>query len=197
MRGQLLSFTSYDKWRCISTLSSLADRILQLENDYMLSPSDDIYKLLLESEFDNLSTINAEEMLIKSRHMYYEYGYKPSRLLAHQLRQSSASRLISEIHTSSGLTCDPQEINDAVHNLYASLYFTEQEPTSDDLCKFLGNLPIPKVAVDVAEILDSPITLEEVTDAIAAMQSGKSPGPDGYPIEFFKRFSRTLASLDY
>lgn len=48
------------------------------------------------------------------------------------------------------------------------------------------------MARDIAEILDSPITLEEVTEAFTVMQSGKSPGPDGYPVEFFKRFSEKL-----
>lgn len=31
--------------------------------------------------------------------------------------------------------------------------------------------------------------------SISAMQSGKTPGPDGYPIEFYKNFSPKLAPL--
>lgn len=75
-------------------------------------------------------------MVLKSRHTYSEFGDKPSRLLAHQLRKSAASRIISEINTSSGLTVDPQEINNTFKNFYVSLTTSEQQPTSDDLFNF-------------------------------------------------------------
>lgn len=64
----------------------------------------------------DLSSINAEEIILKSRHTYYEHGDKLSHLLAHQLRQSAASQVISEINTSGGLTRDPEEINNAFRN---------------------------------------------------------------------------------
>lgn len=87
-------------------------RIQNLENQYTHAPSPALYKekLLLKREFENLSTSNAEEMVKKSRHTYYEFGDKSSHLLAHQLRKSAASWIISEINTSSGLTMDPKEI---------------------------------------------------------------------------------------
>lgn len=39
------------------------------------------------------------------------------------------------------------------------------------------------------------ISVEEITGVIGKMQSCKSTGPDGYPSEFFKTFSVTLAPL--
>ena len=35
----------------------------------------------------------------------------------------------------------------------------------------------------------------EKASAIGSMQRGKSPGPDGYPTDFYKKFSRQLSSL--
>lgn len=37
--------------------------------------------------------------------------------------------------------------------------------------------------------LEGIITLSEIDSAILKMKPGKAPGPDGYPIEFFKRFA--------
>ncbi|KAF7647189.1 hypothetical protein LDENG_00176120, partial [Lucifuga dentata] len=41
--------------------------------------------------------------------------------------------------------------------------------------------------------LEKPISQEEIALAISSMQSGKSPGPDGFPVEFFKKFSSVLS----
>ncbi len=43
--------------------------------------------------------------------------------------------------------------------------------------------------------LDGPITLEEITKSINSLQSKKSPGPDGSPSEFYKKFHVKLAPL--
>ena len=40
--------------------------------------------------------------------------------------------------------------------------------------------------------LDSPLSTVEITHTIKAMQSGKAPGPDGFPVEFYKVFAVKL-----
>lgn len=61
--------------------------------------------------------------------------------------------------------------------------------------KFLQNLSNPVVDTNTARQLDSPLSLEEVSNAIKAMQSNKAPGPDGFPIEFYKTFIGKMAPL--
>lgn len=41
-------------------------------------------------------------------------------------------------------------------------------------------------------MLDSALTVEDLCEAISSMSSGKAPGPDGIPIEFYKRFKEKL-----
>lgn len=43
--------------------------------------------------------------------------------------------------------------------------------------------------------LDAALTISEIKEAIHSMNSGKSPGPDGYPVEFYKKLSDQLAPL--
>uniref|UniRef100_A0A3B4VI77 Reverse transcriptase domain-containing protein n=1 Tax=Seriola dumerili TaxID=41447 RepID=A0A3B4VI77_SERDU len=63
------------------------------------------------------------------------------------------------------------------------------------MLNFLDNLATPSINPDRRKDLDKPITLNEVISSISAMQSGKAPGPDSYPVEFYKRFSSKLAPL--
>lgn len=42
-------------------------------------------------------------------------------------------------------------------------------------------------------MIDDPIKIEEIIQAISFMQSGKAPSPDGFPAEVYKLFSSKLA----
>uniref|UniRef100_A0A8C9X2A1 Reverse transcriptase domain-containing protein n=1 Tax=Sander lucioperca TaxID=283035 RepID=A0A8C9X2A1_SANLU len=43
--------------------------------------------------------------------------------------------------------------------------------------------------------LDAPITNVEISQAISSMQSGRAPGPDGFPVEFYRLFSHKLVPI--
>ena len=64
----------------------LSQAILRLDEQYALSPDPKLYKerLCLQVEYDLLSTSKEERLLLKSRHKFYEYGEKASKLLASQ-----------------------------------------------------------------------------------------------------------------
>lgn len=38
------------------------------------------------------------------------------------------------------------------------------------------------------EQLNSPLTLKEIQVAVKSLQRGKTPGPDGFPAEFYKQY---------
>ena len=64
-----------------------------------------------------------------------------------------------------------------------------------NMTQFLEELTIPSVPPEVADDLDSPLTLDEVMQSTRSMQSGKAPGPDGFPPEFLKKCDAKLAPL--
>lgn len=43
--------------------------------------------------------------------------------------------------------------------------------------------------------LDRPLSHEKVSKAFSALQTNKSPGPDGFPVEFYKQFSAELVPV--
>lgn len=54
---------------------------------------------------------------------------------------------------------------------------------------------IPQISEDQVNLLESPISLLEVDEDISTLQSGKSPGEDGFPIEFFKVMKGKINNL--
>lgn len=100
MRGLLISESSFAKTQRTQTLNHFTDKISQIDDQIASGPSPDLLKerLLLQAEFDTFTSLDIEK-IFKSRHSHYEFGEKAHRLFAHQLRQSSACNVISEIKT--------------------------------------------------------------------------------------------------
>lgn len=87
---------------------------------------------------------------------------------------------------------DPIKINVSFRDYYAKLYSSERNSEISDQSMFLSNLNIPKVLEEERVALEENITLEEISLAIKGMKSGKAAGPDGLPIEFYKKFESKL-----
>lgn len=60
---------------------------------------------------------------------------------------------------------------------------------------FLNDLNISTINPDQKESLEQPTGLQKVIDSINAMLNGKTPGPDGFPMEFYKAFVSKIAPL--
>lgn len=52
---------------------------------------------------------------------------------------------------------------------------------------------MPRVSLSNRDLLEKDITLQEVQDVIRSLTSGKTPGDDGYPSDFYKKCNNILA----
>lgn len=198
IRGQVISYVAHRDKERSKQLKELADKIADMDRRYALSPTPDLFKekLLLQTEFDTLMTWRAERNIFKSRQVYYEHGDKAGRLLALQLKQRSAERVISGIEIGAdSISHDPRVINDQFKYFYSTLYQSEVGSNSSEIYSFLDSLDLPKLSPDAQSPLEQPLSIEEITNAIKLSQTGRAPGPDGFPMEFYKEFSSKLTPI--
>uniref|UniRef100_A0A1A8HXD3 Reverse transcriptase domain-containing protein n=1 Tax=Nothobranchius kuhntae TaxID=321403 RepID=A0A1A8HXD3_NOTKU len=176
---------------------ALYDTISELQIKCEESPSADLVKELLikNSGFDYMATDEAVQLITRTKHSYYEFGDKPANVLAHCIRQSSTGQCISEVSGIDGFSADSQRINDRFRDFYSSLYTSDNLPGDAHFDDFFNGLMIPTVAPDIAVHLDKPFTAGEIKTAIMSMQSGRCPGPNGFPSEFYKAFIDKLSPL--
>ena len=62
----------------------------------------------------------------------------------------------------------------------------------EEMDKFLGMYNLPKLNQKDVENLNQPIAIKKIEAAIKSLPSKKSPGPDGFPGEFYKAFTEEL-----
>lgn len=89
---------------------------------------------------------------------------------------------------------DPLEINNNFIDFYKLIHKSEYSPTENRKAQntFLDQLEFRTISDEEKITLDSPLTTIDLCDAVGEMSSGKAPGPDGLPIEFYKTFKRQL-----
>lgn len=51
---------------------------------------------------------------------------------------------------------------------------------------------LSQLSAAVSAVLDANVTPEELTAAVGQMASGKAPGLDGLPSDFYKHFSKSI-----
>ena len=198
IRGQIIYYSSTENKRRRERITNITDQIIELDSRYSIMPSPDLaeQRLALQTEFDLLSTRDTAQQLLRSRHRSYEYGEKPGKLLAWQIRQSAASKMITEINTSNGKTSlDPREINTAFKQYYSQLYVSESMVDTTQVESFFSKLPIPQVSNENKAMLEEPFSIEELNNSFTCMQSSKAPGPDGFTLEFYRAFSGQISAL--
>lgn len=124
---------------------------------------------------------------------HYEHGDKTGKLLSHQLKQAAAYRAIPEIQVTPGCTSTHPKTINCFKNYYIDLYTSESNLDTPEIQAFLDNLNIPKISLEAQAGIEDAITSEERSQMIKSMQSGKTGGPNGFPIEFYKTFSSKLS----
>lgn len=91
-------------------------------------------------------------------------------------------------------TMEPLEINIAFKLVYEKLYSSDNSLNPDSIEDFLDGLAIPVIPEGQSEGLGAGLTLGEISGAIDSMKSGKASGPDGLPIDIYKKFKSKLQS---
>lgn len=90
---------------------------------------------------------------------------------------------------------DPEGINSTFKSFYSSLYTSESPSGAHDMASFLQNLNFTTIDPAIAGDLKAPIETNKINLAIKRMKGNKAPGPDGFPVEFFKKFQNKLSPL--
>lgn len=190
IRGLLISYTSRRKKNYNSTDRALKKEHFHLEQIHNQSPTEANFKKLntIRNNLNLLQTEHTKKNLFFTRQHYHEYGNKQSKLLAYQLKREQAERNIKCIRDMAGqLKYDTQSIKSSFCGFYTQLY-TSENPSETDINSFLENTSLPSLSEEDREQLNTFFTSEEVLQAIQSLPSGKSPGLDGYPVEFYKTF---------
>lgn len=103
------------------------------------------------------------------------------------LKKIDNQNVITAIKKDDTLVTSSSDINMAFKMFYQDLYTSENMVSKDQMDAFFDKMTIPKISQNDKDKLETPLTEVEVNKAIGAMKSGKLPGIDGFPAEFYQK----------
>lgn len=147
-------------------------QILKLEKQIVEKPSE---ALITEIEEKKRILQQCREPLIKSvmirsKARWVEHGEKPTKYFCILEKRNYVNKTITRLTTEIG------ESEEAEH-----MFFMEE-----NVCKLDEN--------DQTQC-DQPLSLAEVLQSVKAMPNGKTPGSDGFPVDFYKLFWKDVGQF--
>ncbi len=198
LRGKVISYSSHKKKQQQELENNLEHQIKHLTNLYSNNPSGEIQNKLrlLKTELESILHKKTEFLIQQLKLEQFLYSNKTSKLLTNLLQHKKEKALIPSILDHTGnITQNPQEINNVFYHFYSNLYSSNHDPNQPQIESFLNNLELPSLSKKQVDSLDLPITIQELKQALDKMPNNKSPGPDGFPVEFYKYFWDILSPL--
>ena len=195
VRGKSISFSSFLKKKINDKTCKLEFQIKNCEDAIRKNfqsidePTlSELSKLKIE-----LQQIKEEELrgtLLRNRVLWYEEGKKPTKYFCHLENRNYVSKSINKI-----ITDKNEEISDGdqilleLRNFYKNLYALNKKQENNGN---LQNLITPMLSEQMRDNLEKEIEEKEISLAVKSMKNNKSPGLDGFPIDFFKYFWKDL-----
>ena len=185
MRGTTIQYSTRFKKNQTNEEQKLIGEIEQLgsqENDNLTVLTEKKEKL----EFLHNEKLN--EVLVCSRANWLKNGEKLSKYLCSLERKNYVEKTIKQLKIDNdSITTDQKEILKEIQTYYSNL-FKSRNIDETQIPSIIDDKIIRKLDDNTSKQLEGKLTAEEISYAIKNMKNNKSPGIDGFPVEFFKIF---------
>ena len=102
---------------------------------------------------------------------------------------------INKIRNENGeITTDNTEIQRIIRDYYQQLYANKMN-NLEEMDKFLEKYNLPKLNQEEREITNKPITSTEIETVIKNLPTNKSPGSNGFTVQFYQTFKEELTPI--
>ena len=146
------------------------------------------------------ASIKIKGAVIRSRAEFIERNEKNLKYFSNLEKRNFSMKCIKCLHIDNKVVTDESEILHEQRKFYEQLYSNNNKGNvlMDTLeNSFLNNIEIPKLPEKDKMLCENPIVLKECSEALSQLKNNKSPGCDGFPVEFYKIFWNKIKYFVY
>ena len=182
----------------------LEKKITQLENNLMDACLSNDMGLIKEIE-TNLQIAKADlsilrdrlvrAYILRSKVQYYEEGEKATKYFCNLEKRNYINKVIHKLNLDGKIITDPSEILTEQKRFYNNIYSSKVSGNPCLRAKFFTNKNIKKLDPEDKISCEGEITESEAKIVLKNMKNNKTPGTDGFPVEFYKFFWNDISSF--
>ena len=150
----------------------------------------------LTKQYNDIWQSKCNGARVRARVKHFEEGEKSTKFFFNQEKIRSRTKLWSQVRGEDGkIKLGIDNILEEQHKFYSKLMQSEgwdREAAE----KLLKNVDV-KVSDNLADMCEQNISNQELNKAIKALKIGKSPGFDGIPSEFYKKYWNQIKNCFY
>ena len=170
----------------------------KLSNNSVL-PDDPLYSQLeeLEDKLNKIFDFETKGLIIRSRVKWLEEGEKSTKYFCNLENRSWQKKNINKLKDNdNNLITDSKDILNNIYEFYSKLYSVPNTDFDNEACEtYLNNISIPLLHEDDKQLLEAPLTKNEIFNVVKSMKKNKTPGLDGLPIEFYIVFWSDICDM--
>lgn len=160
------------------------------------SEEDDQESTLMEiasvkRELKEVEEEKANKAMFRSKCKWARLGEKPTGYFLRLEKQRSKEKTLSNVIREDGQTIsNPKDIMEECKLFYQNLYTEDPDSLTsiEEVDRVTQGLEHPTLSDISKEQMDAPYSIEELKKALSKMNTGKCPGTDGLPPEFYSTF---------
>ena len=197
VRGSSIQFSSRKKKSNKNKLLALEHKLQLLENEQInqgntLFVDTENHIAQIRQEILELNRIMTAGAMMRSRARYANLSEKPTKYYLNLERRNYQQKTIYRLENEKGeIITNEKQVLQTIRQFYKNLYTSVGSIDTS----YLDKLKIPRITDELKKELDSPITLKEMSEALAELENGKCPGTDGLDASFYKVFWNKLKFL--
>ena len=133
--------------------------------------------------------------MFRSKYRWLEKGERPTSYFFNLEKTNYTKKTISEPELENGeFIYNNKVILSAIGDFYRDLYTSKISGAQPEFDQFTQNLTTPQLMNDERDELEGILTFEECKDTLKSFSNGKSPGEDGFTVEFYRSFFDILGN---
>ena len=141
----------------------------------------------IESEIEEIEQHHQTGAMIRSRTKHIENEERPLKFFYAAEKQNQNKKNITKLKNKNGeLKTEGKEILKIAKEFYSDLYKKAQKNEQEQ--EHFLNKYNKKISNDWHPNLTEPLEENELFQALKSMEENKSPGKDGIPMEFYRKF---------
>ena len=151
----------------------------------------------IKEKLETINDIKTRGIILRSKAKWCEEGEKCTKFFLSLEKRNYRNKYISTLKLNDCLLEGREKILNEEKKFFEKLYTSnlDAESYDDYIDQFTCNLNIHKIETDDSLSCEGPITIHECEAILNTFKCNKSPGTDGFQMEFYKYFWKDISEL--